>query len=267
MVSVTHLKKGDLLLKEGNRSSAMYWVQSGSLRLFKKKGAGFIELGLIRKGKLVGEMSFLDDEPHSASVEAINECDVVEIPRGKFDELMEAQPTWLSSLLQTIVKRLRAADNRLQEIEDASTVYVTNQDGGTSKQHEFLSTNDVLRLSMSLICACMRKGEQKDDGSCEVDIDWMHMYGGNISQIAAAKLTTYLDVMEEAGVLRTEKNNGKTSIFVASIEFLERFLFWVHEENLKPDDKRLVLSQNALVICDMIVIGGLTMRLIRLLKK
>lgn len=258
MVSIKHLQKGDLLLKEGDQSSAMYWVQAGALRLFKKKGAGFIELGIVHKGELVGEMSFLDNEPRSASVEAMDKCDVIEIPRGKFEELMKSQPNWLNSLVQTMVKRLRHTNNRLREIENASTVYVQNQDGGTSKQHEFLSTNEVLRLCMALIHAATRKGERKDDGSFEININWMHMFGGNIQQVAAAKLTTFLDVLDEAGVIRKEKKENKTFIYLASVEFLERFLSWAYEENLKPDEKRLVLSQKALVICDVIYqYGGL----------
>ncbi len=258
MVSIKHLQKGDLLLQEGDQSSAMYWVQSGSLRLFKKKGGGFIELGVIHKGELVGEMSFLDNEPRSASVEALDKSDVIEIPRGKFEELMQSQPNWLNSLVQTMVKRLRTTNNRLREIESASTVYVQDNAGGTSKQHEFLSTNEVLRLSTSLIHACSRKGEKGSDGTTAININWMHMYAGNIMQVPVAKVTTFLDVMEEAGVLRMEKVGDKTNVHLASIEFLDRFVSWLYEENLKSDDKRLVLSQKALVICDMIYqYGGL----------
>lgn len=259
MVSIKHLQKGDLLLKEGDQSSAMYWVQSGSLRLYKKKGAGFIELGVIHKGELVGEMSFLDNEPRSASVEALDKSDVIEIPRGKFEELMKSQPNWMNSLVQTMVKRLRHTNNRLREIENASTVYVQNQDGGTSKQHEFLSTNEVLRLCTALIMIGTRKGERQDDGTICVNANFMHMFGGNIMQVPVAKVTTFLDTMDDAGVIRMEKaKDNKSFIYIASVDFLERFLAWMYEENLKPDEKRLTLSQKALVICDMIYqYGGL----------
>ena len=115
MVSVKHLKKGDVLVKEGESSNSMYWVQSGTLRLYKKKGQGFIELGVVHSGEVVGEMSFLDNQPRSAFVEALQPCDVVEIPRGKFDEFIENQPSWLKSLIQTLVKRLRTTNNKVRE--------------------------------------------------------------------------------------------------------------------------------------------------------
>ena len=57
MVGIKHLDKGDILVKEGDQSGCMYWLQTGSLRLFKKKGNGFIELGIIHAGELVAEIS------------------------------------------------------------------------------------------------------------------------------------------------------------------------------------------------------------------
>ena len=129
MVAIRKLDKGDVLIKEGDASQSMYWLQSGTMRLYKKKGQGFIELGILHSGELVGEMSFLDQEPRSASVEALQKCDVIEIPRGKFDELIKKQPNWLGSLISTLVKHMRTTNNRLREVESASTVYVQDESG------------------------------------------------------------------------------------------------------------------------------------------
>ena len=146
MVEIKHLKKGDLLMKEGDTSNSMYWVQSGTLRLYKKKGQGFIELGVVHSGEVVGEMSFLDNQPRSASVEGLQPCDIVEIPRGKFDEFINSQPSWMKSLIQTLVKRLRTTNNRLRELESSSMVYAKDEHGRTTKTHEFLSSNESMKL-------------------------------------------------------------------------------------------------------------------------
>ncbi len=149
MVSIKHLKKGDALMKEGDNSNSMYWVQGGTLRLFKKKGAGFIELGVVHSGEVVGEMSFLDNQPRSASVEALQPCDIVEIPRGNFDEFINAQPSWMKSLIQTLVKRLRTTNNRLRELESASMVYAKDEAGRTieCRIHETLFRASTSRSS------------------------------------------------------------------------------------------------------------------------
>lgn len=62
---------GDFLLHEGEVSSEMYYVQSGTLAVMKRKGDAVHQIGTIISGELVGEMSFLDKEPRSASVKAL----------------------------------------------------------------------------------------------------------------------------------------------------------------------------------------------------
>ena len=52
------LKKGELLFNEGDISKSMYFIQTGTIRLFKKKGNASIELGVIHKGEVIGEMGF-----------------------------------------------------------------------------------------------------------------------------------------------------------------------------------------------------------------
>lgn len=252
MVGIKKLEKGDLLIREGEQSASMYWLQSGSLRLFKKKGNGFIELGVLHSGELVGEMSFLDDQPRSASVEALSKCDLIEIPRGKFDEVMKTLPSWLNSLVQTLVKRLRTTNNRLKEIENASTVYKQDEMGRTVKQHEFISTNELLRMCSALLLVATRKGEVAADRSVKIRATWVHIFAGNIAQIPVAKVSTFLETLNEAGVVRMEKDKDQSFIHVYSTDFLDRFITWAYDENLKPDEKRLPVTAKGVIICDMI---------------
>lgn len=252
MVHIKHLKKGDLLLREGDHSTAMYWVQSGTLRLFKKKGNGFIELGVIHSGEVVGEMSFLDNEMRSASIEAIQPCDIVEIPRGNFDEFINTQPAWMKSLMLTLVKRLRTTSNRLRELESASTVYAQDEDGNTVKQHEFLSTKEVLKLCEAMLVAGTRNSEKQADGSLKLRAGWLQLHGGHILGIQVSKITIFTDLLQDAGWIRIDKQKDHVDIYIPSIEQIERFMFWTHEENMKPVEKQMNLSSKAMAICDAI---------------
>src|SRR3989344_603653 len=188
MVHIKHLKKGEMLVAEGDNSASMYWVQSGTLRLFKKKGAGFIELGVVHSGEVVGELSFLDSQPRSASVEALQPCDIVEIPRGKFDEFINGQPSWMKSLISTLVKRLRTTNNRVRELETSSTVYAKDEVGRTTKVHEFLSSADTMKLSSCLLLATARNGEKLTDGSLKVKAGWLQFYGAQIFTVHLSKI-------------------------------------------------------------------------------
>lgn len=108
------LKKGDVLIREGSESDSMYLLQEGSLAVFKRKGAKDALLGHIHTGELVGEMSFLDQEPRSATVIAATDATLVEIPHQKFVELFQSQPTWFQSLIKTLLNRLRATNAKVK---------------------------------------------------------------------------------------------------------------------------------------------------------
>ncbi|MGE3261011.1 MAG: Crp/Fnr family transcriptional regulator [Bacteriovoracia bacterium] len=252
MVSIKHLKKGDPLVKEGEMSNSMYWVQSGTLRLFKKKGSGFIELGVVHSGEVVGEMSFLDNQPRSASVEALQPCDIVEIPRGKFDEFIAAQPSWMKSLISTLVKRLRSTNNRVRELEDASMVYSKDDQGRTSKIHEFLSTSDTLKLGAALLLAASRNGERTADLKTKVKAGWLQFYGAQIMGLHLSKVQAFTDVLNEAGVLQMEKAKDMMELVVLDLDRLERYIYFCHEESAKPDDKQLAISEKGIAVLDAV---------------
>lgn len=114
MSGTVHLDADEVLIKEGEKSDNMYWVQKGQLIVLKKKGSDEITLGHIYSGELVGELSFLDGEPRSATVKAVTACELIEIPRDFFDSIFKGQPRWLETLVKTLAERLRKANSRIK---------------------------------------------------------------------------------------------------------------------------------------------------------
>lgn len=108
------LKSGDILLRQGEDSRCMYWVQKGQLRVEKNRVSGDVLLGHVYENELVGEISFLDKEKRSATVIAETDCEVVEIPEDKFQEIVEAAPVWTQVLIKTLAERLRKANARIK---------------------------------------------------------------------------------------------------------------------------------------------------------
>lgn len=248
MVEIRHLKKGDALMKEGDMSNSMYWVQSGTLRLFKKKGQGFIELGVVHSGEVVGEMSFLDNQARSASVEALQPCDIIEIPRGKFDEFMNAQPSWMKSLIQTLVKRLRTTNNRVRELESASLAYTKDESGRAVKTHEFLAGNEILKLCSALLLACSRNPEKTTDGTQRIKAGWLQFYGAQIFGVQLAKVQAFTDILHEAGAIRIEKQKDMIELAILNLDLVEKFMYFLHEENGKTEDKQLPITEKGMQV-------------------
>ena len=114
MAKTIHLVPNQILLKEGESSSSMYWVQKGHLKVTKKRGNDEIVLGDVATGELVGEISFLDQDSRSATVQAITECELIEIPQETIDNIFKTQPKWLEILVKTLAERLRKANARIK---------------------------------------------------------------------------------------------------------------------------------------------------------
>ncbi len=109
------IASGESLIAEGDENNnSMYWVVSGSFAVYKSNDLSeLVEIGMINKGELVGEMSFLDNEARSATVMAIENSEVLEIPSGKFQSVIDDQPRWFKSLLRTLSSRLRDANVKI----------------------------------------------------------------------------------------------------------------------------------------------------------
>ena len=108
------LAPDQVLLREGERSHSMFWVQNGQLVVTKKRGSEEVLLGHVYSGELVGEISFLDSEARSATVKAVSECDLIEIPKETLDKVFSTQPKWLEILVKTLGERLRKANARIK---------------------------------------------------------------------------------------------------------------------------------------------------------
>lgn len=114
MSETIRLLPNEYLVREGEESTEMYYLQSGTLAVFKRKGDQEHQIGTIISGELVGEMSFLDKNPRSASVKAMSEAVLVVIPVDKLEHTLETLPKWFSALLNTLTERLRKANARIR---------------------------------------------------------------------------------------------------------------------------------------------------------
>ncbi len=74
------LHPGDVLVQEGKPATSIFLVLEGVLSVVAQ-AAGNREVARLRPGEIVGEMSFVDSRPPSATVQAVEESSVLAIPR------------------------------------------------------------------------------------------------------------------------------------------------------------------------------------------
>ncbi len=106
------LSAEEWLFREGEIAECAFLVKSGKLRASKKVDGKVISFGEVLAGEFVGEMAHITGEPRSADVQAIVDCELVEIPLGTLDLLIFSKPTWSKALLKTLCRRLREANQK-----------------------------------------------------------------------------------------------------------------------------------------------------------
>ncbi|HEY8272780.1 MAG TPA: cyclic nucleotide-binding domain-containing protein [Pseudobdellovibrionaceae bacterium] len=112
--TLKHLEPGELLFKEGDSPSTVYIVKNGTLKAYSDTLAcGRVILGEISAGEFVGEMGHFNNEPRSATIEALTEVDVVEIPMSNLDSVIFSKPSWARALVKTLSQRLKRANKVL----------------------------------------------------------------------------------------------------------------------------------------------------------
>lgn len=247
------LKKGELLFNEGDPSKSMYFVQSGSLRLFKRKGNGSIELGSIHKGEVIGEMGFLDGGPRSASAEAVQDVDLLEITNTNLAEQLKAMPPWLPVLLRTVVNRLRSANNKIRQLESASVAYTYGSEG-VSTNYQFLSVYDVMKICTSLLLVASRNQESSGDGGIRCPMSRILRYANQIVGIHQNKVSEMMDLLERVGLVTVDKPApDKIEVFVHDIDYLDMLVSYLNEENLKEHKKKTEFSLKAVSLMGYMV--------------
>ena len=79
-----HLNPGEVLIQEGKAATSVFLVLDGALSVIAR-AAGNKEVARLRSGEIVGEMSFVDSRPPSATVQAVEASSVLAIPRSDLD--------------------------------------------------------------------------------------------------------------------------------------------------------------------------------------
>ena len=101
------LKRGDILVRQGDVADALYFVISGRFAVTMEGRNGV--LAEVGQGQPIGEIAFLAGGTRSASVHAMRDSLVLRLARNEFDKLIAALPSISSSLTVTLARRLRVA--------------------------------------------------------------------------------------------------------------------------------------------------------------
>jgi CRP/FNR family transcriptional regulator len=240
-------KRGSLMFIEGESSAEMFIIRSGKIRILKQEGEGTVELAVLGPGSVIGELALLDHQPRSATAQVIEDTLVTVIDEDLFARTIEKIPSWLASLIQLVVKRLRDTMKRTSDdvvnksiagvakvillLHENNSVTVNNERViplNTVKQTVFavigLSGMEVENIFLHLIFKEMVLIRKWEDGQ-----EYLYLKNCTILQL----YVNYLRTHNRGGTLAGEQFDEQT------FELLELILT-AAEKNGRKDQNQIV---------------------------
>lgn len=142
---ILEYKKGDIVYKEDDPVDGFYCVITGRLKVYITRPDGKREdLEYIKRGKYFGIISILTGEPHSTTVQAINDSIILKIDNKDFETILKHIPRLAIHLGQTLSRRLKRKDLHEKKIFESTIIAIfgTSDSIGTE--------NYVLSLAIGL---------------------------------------------------------------------------------------------------------------------
>jgi len=110
--------KGEIIFQEGDLGTFMCVVNAGNISVTKSDSDGhLVEITILRRGRVFGEMAVLDGEFRSATCVAAEDCVLLILSRDSLDKMELDVPKTAARVIRTIAvslsRRLRLADGKL----------------------------------------------------------------------------------------------------------------------------------------------------------
>ncbi|TMC77877.1 MAG: cyclic nucleotide-binding domain-containing protein [Chloroflexi bacterium] len=108
---------GEVLLRQGDLSETMHVLLTGRVRVERDQSEeGTVLLTELGPNEVVGEMGVLDHAPRSATVTAIEATETLELHATALAVVLIQYPAVAAILLRTLSRRLRGADELVEQL-------------------------------------------------------------------------------------------------------------------------------------------------------
>jgi len=106
--------RGSIIMAAGDPIDSLYIVLSGRLKVMMSDADGKeVILSILSSSEFFGEMGLIDDSPRSASVVAIEPCELLAITRRDFKKCLAENFDMATAVMRGLVRRLREADRKI----------------------------------------------------------------------------------------------------------------------------------------------------------
>lgn len=125
-----HVKRGDILYRQGERSDSLYIIVSGRLQRVSEDGeAPPRVVGEAGRGEVVGALSLFTGNGRTVTIRSIRDTELVRVSRDSFEKLIDERPQLMMTVTRLLVRHMQesAPPMRLKKRELGIAVLAAGQ--------------------------------------------------------------------------------------------------------------------------------------------
>jgi CRP/FNR family transcriptional regulator, cyclic AMP receptor protein len=112
--STNTYKKKQVIYKEGNHPTQLYYVLSGKIKTFKSNDDGKeLVTDLYSAGDFLGHIALLQGSVYRETAEAIDDCEIAIIPKKEFEELLSNSKEVAQKFINLLAKNIADKEHHL----------------------------------------------------------------------------------------------------------------------------------------------------------
>ena len=167
-------KRGEVIVEQGKKSNALFILLNGRARVVTADSRGReVILATLQPGDHIGEMSLIDNEPHSANVRAEVQTDLLMLGRIEFARCLPENSSMAYAVMRGLVQRLRHADRKIESlalmdvygrVARALLEFATETGDGEMLIREKISRQDIAKMvgaSREMVSRVMKDLEER----------------------------------------------------------------------------------------------------------
>ncbi len=111
------LRKKQLLYTHGDRPVNLYFISKGRIKTYITNGEGKqLITSILKPGDFIGYSTLLEEHPYADTAEAVEDSEILVIPKGEFLALMYSDTTLTREFVKMISQNLREKEGQLMNM-------------------------------------------------------------------------------------------------------------------------------------------------------
>lgn len=146
-----YVPAGTIVIRQDEKGNCAYLVQSGSVSVYTETEGKTVELARLATGQIFGEMALIFDEPRTASVKAVEDCNLIVLTRDTLKQKLDKSDPTIKALVTMLMQRIVSSNNTvmnkkgsLEDLNETARIIYQNVSQGLKTNQRRTFENAVL---------------------------------------------------------------------------------------------------------------------------